>query len=181
MAYRNALIALLAGALLAPPQARGEGKVLELKALHREGQTFITFKELADVAGEKYDIYRSQEPIPPATLPKAEKLATIGEGSGQFKLEQQVKVMQQKTGVAGYNFRYIIRDNPTNDPKAQLPEGVGLFVLTVKKTGLVRAGRREGSASRRGADMEAPARLGRGLHTLDGRRHLGPHGRGERI
>ena len=34
-----------------------------------------------------------------------------------------VKKLAAKTKVADYNFRYIIHDNPTNDPKAQLAPG----------------------------------------------------------
>ena len=114
---------------------KGGTSGLAISAFYRAGQVFITWKELADVKGEKYDIYRSDEAITPATLAKARKLGVVGEDSGAFKAEQFVRQLEKKTGVKGYNFRNIIRDNPGNDPKAQLAEGVGLFVYTVKKTG----------------------------------------------
>ncbi len=134
MSCKPVLAVALALACLAPT-ARAQEKVTEAKAFHREGQTFITWKELAGVKGEKYAIYRAGSPVQPSALDKAEKLAVVDEDSGAFKGEQLVKRLEAKTGVKGYNFRFIIRDNPDNDPNAQLPEGVGLFVLTVKKTG----------------------------------------------
>jgi len=126
---------LLAALVVPASGAAAQSKVADLKAFYREGQVFITFKELPDVKSERYAIYRSGAAITAATLGRAEKLAVIGEDSGAFKAEQRVKVLQNATKIAGYNFRFIIRDNPTNDPKAQLPEGVGLFVYTVKADG----------------------------------------------
>ncbi|KKL81634.1 hypothetical protein LCGC14_1992790 [marine sediment metagenome] len=124
-----ATIVLSAGPL--PAQT----KVEDLKVFCREGQTFITFKELDDVKGEKYAIYHFDGVPSEIRLTDARKLAVIGEDSGAFKAEQRVKRLAAKTKVAGYNFRFIIQDNPTNDPKAQLPAGVGLFVYTVKADG----------------------------------------------
>ena len=121
--------------LIGAGAAAGQNKVTELKALYRQGQVFLTWKELADVKGEKYEIYRGDEAITAANLDKARKLATVAENSGAFPLEQQAKALAAKTGIEGYGQRYIIQDNPANDPKAMLPEGVGLFVLTVKKAG----------------------------------------------
>ena len=110
-------------------------KVADMKPMYREGQVFITFRELSDVKGERYTVYRSDEPIAAEKLGGATKMAVMGEDSGAYKAEQNVKVLAGKTKVAGYNFRHIIRDNPTNDPAGQLPEGVGLFVYTVKRDG----------------------------------------------
>ncbi|HET6429150.1 MAG TPA: hypothetical protein VFJ30_12110, partial [Phycisphaerae bacterium] len=93
------------------------------------------FKELPDVQGEKYAVYRCDQPITAGALSKAVRMAVIDEDSGSYKAEQRVKVLAGKTKVPNYNFRYIIRDNPTNDPAAQLAEGVGLFVYTVKSDG----------------------------------------------
>jgi len=122
------ILAIVSGAVAAE-------KVTDLKPMYRQGQVFLTFKELADVRGEKYAVYRCDDPITPARLARAVKMAVIDEDSGAYKAEQRVKVLAKKTGVANYNFRHIIKDNPTNDPNAQLPEGVGLFVYTVKSDG----------------------------------------------
>ena len=43
---------------LAAAAARAESKVRSAEAFYREGQTFITFRELDDVKGEKYAVYR---------------------------------------------------------------------------------------------------------------------------
>ncbi|KPK85806.1 MAG: hypothetical protein AMJ81_02625 [Phycisphaerae bacterium SM23_33] len=126
---------LIAAVALAPATLLAESRVTGLEAFCREGQTFITFKELGDVKGEKYAIYRVDGPAGKVTPSAGRRLAVIDEGSGTFRGERNVKVLQKAMNIPGYNFRYIIRDNPTNDPKAQLAEGVGLFVVTVKKTG----------------------------------------------
>ena len=134
MSGARSVVAVLSFAAFAPA-ARGADKVTDLQPMCREGQVFITFRELADVKGERYAVYRCDEPITAEDLDKATKMAVIDEDSGAYKAEQKVKVLARKTKIAGYNFRHIIRDNPTNDPAAQIPEGVGLFVYTVKRDG----------------------------------------------
>jgi len=128
-------VVLTMGIGLAPVPSVGQSQVTDVKAFYREGQTFITWKELSDVKGEKYAIYQSDEPITAGNLAGADRLATVAEDSGAFALERRQKILEKKTKVPGYNFRYIIHDNPKADPKAQLDEGVGLFVLTVKSAG----------------------------------------------
>ena len=145
-----AVLVALAGA---PAAAPAQSALTDLKAFYREGQVFITFKELADVAGEKYAVYRGDAPVTAATLGQARKLAVIDEGSGVFATElrlrrkvrakkgekpwtdQAVTPLESATRTLGYGHRYILRDNPTHDPKAMLPEGVGLFVYTVRRAG----------------------------------------------
>jgi len=131
---RKAAILLIAIASTAAPLL-AESQVTDVKAFCREGQTFITFKELDDVKGEKYAIYRFDSDPWEIQSQLGKKVGEVPEDSGAFQAEQRVKCLEAKTKIPGYNFRFIIRDNPDNDPKAQLPEGVGLFVRTVKQTG----------------------------------------------
>ena len=149
---RSVKCMVLAGAIaLAAAGARAESKVTDLKAFYREGQVFITFRELDDVKGEKYAVYRFGSAPSKVNLSAGEKLAVIDEGSGVFKSElrlrrklrprgdqkpwtdQPVTPLENAAKAVGYGHRYFIHDNPTNDPKAMLPAGVGLFVYTVRK------------------------------------------------
>jgi hypothetical protein len=120
--------------LFLAPQAADE-KVAELNAFFREGQTFITWKEVGDAEGEKYRIYRSDAKITPANLDRAALLATVPEGSCVFRRELKKKFLERKTGVEGYGQRFCIVDNPTNDPGKMLPQGTGLFVHTAHEKG----------------------------------------------
>jgi hypothetical protein len=128
---------LVCGLLLvaAAAPAVGAERVGEMKAFYREGQVFLTWRELAEAKGERYAIYRTSRPIRAGALDGAERLAVVGEGSGVFAREKRIKQLAGKTKVPGFGDRFILHDNPTNDPKAMLPEGVGLFVYTCKKAG----------------------------------------------
>ena len=60
-------LATLAALLIAAPVLyAGELEVTDVKALHRNGQTFVTWKDVAEgAAGARYQysVYRSEEPI----------------------------------------------------------------------------------------------------------------------
>ena len=127
----NILVTLVA---LACAVQAGEA-VTELKAFYREGQTFITWKELAEAKSEKYRVYRAEAKIGKDTLGKAELVATLPENSGAHTEEVRIKVLEKSSKLPGYGQRFMIQDNPKNDPQAQLAEGLGLFVHTIQKDG----------------------------------------------
>jgi len=131
-AVATIVAALFLGAA-APPSA-GE-KVTGVKAFFREGQTFITWKELGSVQGESYRVYQAQRKITPANLKSAKLLATISEGSCVFRRELRKKFLQARTGIKGYGQRFCIADNLNNDPGKMLPIGTGLFVNTAHQAG----------------------------------------------
>jgi len=132
--YVMTAIAGLVGAAPTTP-TQPAAATARLQAFYRQGQTFITWVEADDVDHEQYVLYRSDMPITLDTLARAVKMAVVGEGSGAYPREAGLKVLAEKTRIAGYGQRFVIRDNPTNDPNAQLPDRVGLFVRTVKKPG----------------------------------------------
>jgi len=132
--YVMTAIAGLVGAAPATP-TQPVAAAARLQAFYRQGQTFITWTEVDDVDREQYTLYRSDVPITLDTLSRAVKMAVVAEGSGVYSREAGLKVLAKKTGIDGYGQRFIIRDNPTNDPNAQLPQGVGLFVRTIKQAG----------------------------------------------
>jgi prolyl oligopeptidase family protein len=115
--------------------------VTALKAFYREGQTFITWTELADVKGEKYRVYQSAAKITAVNLKDATLLATLPEGTcvNGWELKHRRRgrksPLESRAGVAGFGHRFAIVDNPTNDPKKMLAVGTGLFVNTTKKDG----------------------------------------------
>lgn len=115
--------------------AAASAQVTDLKACYRQGQVFITFKELADVKGEQYAVFASDRKLDAAGLAQARRVGAVAEDSGADAREKRIGQLAKKTGVANYGHRYFIEDNPTNDPAKMLPEGTGLFVLTVKKPG----------------------------------------------
>lgn len=55
--------------------------VTDLKAEFREGQTFITFKEIAG-SGIAYSVYRSSSPI--TSVSSLTPVATLKQGSGAY-------------------------------------------------------------------------------------------------
>jgi hypothetical protein len=68
--------ALTAGESAPPGPPPAVGKVMEIKAVCRNGQTFVTWKDAAGGeagAGFRYALYRSDAPITPDNLAKAEK------------------------------------------------------------------------------------------------------------
>lgn len=53
-------------------------------ALHRSGQTFLTWTERADLTGESYRIYRHTQPITSGNLSSATRLYEVWEDSSRF-------------------------------------------------------------------------------------------------
>jgi len=71
----SAMTALVLAIAMAAPAWSGEVEVKGIAALHRHGQTFVTWKDAAEGepgAGYRYSLYRSEQPITAATLPQAE-------------------------------------------------------------------------------------------------------------
>jgi len=139
---KRAVMGALVVLALAAPLGAAE-KVTELKAFWRQGQTFLTWKELGDVEKEAYRLYQSDKPITPANVKAAKELATVPEGScvNQWELKHRRRgrksPLEAHTGIDGYGHRFCIVDNPANDPKKMLPVGTGLFVNTTHKDGAV--------------------------------------------
>lgn len=116
--------------LLAISAMGGELAVTEIKAEHRNGQTFVTWKDAAEgEAGAKmrYSVYRSDKPITQANLAQAKVCITgILNNTGQ---------------LFGWAWRAKDRLNP--DPPTvllkeggeHLPKGCGVGVVTVGEPG----------------------------------------------
>ena len=66
------------GVSASPPQPTN------VTAMHRSGQTFITWSERGDLTGEHYRIYRHYLPINAANLSLARPLFEVAEDSGRF-------------------------------------------------------------------------------------------------
>ncbi|MBL8793449.1 MAG: alpha/beta hydrolase [Planctomycetia bacterium] len=112
------------------PVAAADFEVTDLRAVHRHGQTFITWKDAAEgEAGGKlrYSLYRSEQPITAANLAKAE-LCYHG-------------VLNQSGKLFGSAFNQKDRLDPAK-PLATIEEGgqplsagSGLAVRTARKDG----------------------------------------------
>jgi pimeloyl-ACP methyl ester carboxylesterase len=98
-----------------------------INAFHRSGQTFITWPEREDLAGERYRIYRSAAPIVDApSLAAAQKIYEVAEGSGNFYADRY-----NVDGSGNWQARYISR-YVVNDLGAELTPGLGLLVWTMQ-------------------------------------------------
>lgn len=100
-----------------PPQPSG------LAAVHRSGQTFLTWTERSELVGERYRIYRHTAPITPATLSSATRLFELWEGSGRFFADRWD---DGGTWRSRYLERFVIADN-----QPPISEGTGLLVWTL--------------------------------------------------
>lgn len=116
----------LAGFLLWAGSARAAGpsQPTGTQAAHRSGQTFVTWTERGDLAGERYRVYRYGQPITAATLGQADRLREVAEGSGRFLADRY----RRDDGIwqARYFDRFVIQDHG-----AQLSAGTGLLVWTL--------------------------------------------------
>ena len=124
------LAAALAAFLVAGPASAEEPGVTGIKAACRNGQTFVTWKDAAEgEAGSKfrYSLYRSDAPITPESLAKAE-LCYSGVPNNSCK-------------QFGYAFHMKDRLDPKKptavieEGKEPLPLWTGVAVRTVKKDG----------------------------------------------
>ncbi|HPC82136.1 MAG TPA: putative glycoside hydrolase [Thermoanaerobaculaceae bacterium] len=100
----------------------------ELGVVHRSGQTFVTWTERSDLAGERYRVYRHSEPITSANLASARRLLEVWEGSGRFLADRWD---DNGTWHARYLERFVIADN-----QPQLAAGTGLLVWTLATSDL---------------------------------------------
>lgn len=98
----------------------------ELRAFHRSGQTFLTWREVTGLTGEAYHVYRHTAPITSATIGSARRLTTrwgpLSEGSSVF--------WSERTRTPPVTPNYVI-----NDLGAPLADDSGLFVWTAKEEG----------------------------------------------
>lgn len=116
------LVTLGMGLEVADTQAQ-PAQPTALTAVHRSGQTFITWTERADLAGESYRVYRHTQPITNVNLAQATLLYRVWEDSGRFYADRY-------QGDGGYFTRYVDRYVIT-DLGSQLPAGTGLLVWTL--------------------------------------------------
>ncbi len=114
----RALFALAALFFLVEKQAVAQS---DIAAFHRCGQTFITWTE--NPMAQQYRIYRAAQSISATSLGQAQKIATLGQGSGRHITEEW-----RNNGF--YNTvqtRFVIEDLG-----AELPVGTGLCVWTTQ-------------------------------------------------
>lgn len=97
-----------------------------INVFHRSGQTFITWPERSDLAGEHYRVYRSSEPIvDSASLAQATLIYTVPKGTGEFYADRY-NVDSSGTWQARYLERFVL-----HDLGSQLAPGLGLLVWTI--------------------------------------------------
>ncbi len=120
---------LLAALALTAPDASAPARAwalppqpTNLAAVHRSGQTFITWTERGDLSGEHYRIYRHHLPINTANLAQARPLLEVAEDSGRF-YANRYNVDSSGVWQPRYSDRFVI-----SDFAAPLAPGVGLLV-----------------------------------------------------
>jgi hypothetical protein len=91
-----------------------------LQAVHRSGQTFLTWAEDGSVTGEQYNVYRSSSPITTATLGQAEKLT-----AKWGPLDDNTSVNTGAAPGTEVPANFVIQDLGT-----PLSDSTGLFVYT---------------------------------------------------
>ncbi|MEQ8765012.1 MAG: hypothetical protein RL885_13855 [Planctomycetota bacterium] len=102
-----------------PPQPTG------FTAIHRSGQTFLTWTERGDLTGETYRVYRSDQPIDLISLGTASLLLEVGEDSGAFHADRY-QPNQMGNWQPRYLSRFVIQDGG-----APLGASKGLLVWTL--------------------------------------------------
>ena len=140
-----------------PPQIGG------LKAFHRAGQVFLTFREIEDISeghddypwGKlirkgrsytpemlvpkddrrevRYRVYRHDRPITPATIGRAELLAEVVPGS-RFNTRQVRRIWRGEQTPSTLDEKFIAVRLAVEHGKP-LPAGVGKYVHTVRRGG----------------------------------------------
>ncbi len=102
-----------------------------LAAVHRSGQTFLTWGELPGGSyGERYRVYRSSQPINRDNLPDAKLLAELPAGSANFLAG---RMTDPATGNWGQ--RFFLRLT-AGGASGEVPAGQGLFVWTPNRDDL---------------------------------------------
>ena len=96
-----------------------------LQAIHRSGQTFLTWTERADFLGESYRVYRHTTPITANNLATATRLYEVWEDSATIYAN---RYWDDNTGSV--RARYFDRAVITNGG-SPLPAGTGLLVWTL--------------------------------------------------
>lgn len=111
---------------------------VDVKAFHREGQTFLTWQEDNSVKGETYRIYRDAKKITSGSLGRLKPIAEVREGSSRFEEMWTSDGKGLLTGRDGTSPPWVIprlciepvgQDNKPN----MLPENTGLLVWTPKE------------------------------------------------
>jgi pimeloyl-ACP methyl ester carboxylesterase len=107
----------------AQPSASG------LTPIHRSGQTFLTWPEVA--GARTYSIYRSNSPLDSAALSGLAAIAQVPQGSGIFWTER-ARAVEPPGEDQGY---VSLRNYVISDLGPQLADGTGLFVWTTHEDG----------------------------------------------
>ncbi|MGI9255078.1 MAG: prolyl oligopeptidase family serine peptidase, partial [Thermomicrobiales bacterium] len=145
---RRAAIHAAAAALIAPTAANAAGKrdratatravstqALSPAAVHRHGQTFVTWSERADLTGESYRIYRHSAPITSGNLAQATLLAEVGKGSNLIWTDRY------KHGGDSYDWQWRYLDRAViTDNGSPLPATTGLLVWTPNQADITALG-----------------------------------------
>lgn len=109
----------------------GPPQPTDLTVFHRDGQTFITWSERADLTGEQYRIYRHDETITPTNLPEADVLATLPGGTSAYHTERIRGPQLEDDGDYVPLRNYVIQPQGS-----QLADTTGLFVWTAGADGV---------------------------------------------
>ncbi|MEX0704854.1 MAG: hypothetical protein WD069_22335 [Planctomycetales bacterium] len=125
------LCTLMTAALLAAPEAGADQlRVTGIRAEHRHGQTFVTWKDVADGeagSGYRYSLYRSDQPITADNLDQAELCyhGVLNNSATQFGHSFMMKDRLDETKP-----RFVLKEG--GEP---LPMWSGVAVRTAKQEG----------------------------------------------
>ena len=116
--------------LLQLPMPLVAAQVEDVRALHRSGPAFLTWRECSGATA--YLVYRSVLPI---EMPgEGVLLATVASGSSADPLERAFEYpLANFTGMTDYGSRCVIQGNPEGDPARMLSADTGIFVHTAKE------------------------------------------------
>lgn len=133
--FRGGLILLVAAlfldvrwaGIIQPAQAQASlpAQPTGLSVFHRSGQTFVTWKEVSGIIGERYRIYRHNQPVTSSNLSSAELLLEVAEGSSRFLANRYYN------DVAGVWENRHVERFVIDDFGQQLPLDTGLLVWTL--------------------------------------------------
>lgn len=146
------------------PVRASPAEVTELKAEHRDGQTFLTWREPQDIVGKDgpafeefekavldararrrivYRVYRYEQPITPANLGQAELAAEVPEVISSWNLlaiantEHPQKDITKRSPLRSGNLRlaHTMTRYRLSDDEPPLRRATGLAVLTARQRG----------------------------------------------